>query len=61
MPTHTVTLTNVAEWIWLDDFSLAPKDGPKLAGSSQWSIKKTTLRGGVSSGSRREGTRFATR
>ncbi len=43
-------LTDVAEGIWLEDFDLDRADGPSLAGSSDWSVNKRTLRGGVSAG-----------
>jgi len=43
-------LTDVANQVWLEKFHCGPEDGLKLAGSQKWSVKKSTLRGGVSDG-----------
>ncbi len=43
-------ITNSAENIHLEEFFVSESDGPKLSGSSGWSIAKRTLRGGVSEG-----------
>lgn len=50
MPVQTTVLTDVAKNVWLDSFSLAPRDGLKLAGSDIWSVKKYTMHGGLSAG-----------
>jgi|HubBroStandDraft_6_1064221.scaffolds.fasta_scaffold256876_1 Domain of unknown function (DUF4432) len=50
MPTKTTTLTDVAEGVWHDAFELRESGGIRLAGGNEWSIRKRTLRGGVSDG-----------
>jgi hypothetical protein len=50
MTAKTKVLTDLAENIWLDAFELRPAADLQLAGSSDWSIRKRTLRGGVSDG-----------
>ena len=50
MAVHTTVLTDVAKRVWLENFSLSAGDGPKLAGSENWSLKKYTLHGGLSEG-----------
>jgi hypothetical protein len=44
------TLTDVASEFWVDQFVVDSTNRPRLAGSSNWSIQKRTLRGGVSNG-----------
>lgn len=44
------TLTDVSRRIWHDSFEVAAGADLKLAGSPDWSIRKTTLRGGLSEG-----------
>lgn len=43
-------LTDVDQGLWLDDWQIDAASGPKLAGASNWSIRKRTLRGGLSDG-----------
>jgi hypothetical protein len=50
MPEKTQILTDVAEGIWHDTFQLSASADCQLDGSSDWSITKKTLRGGVSAG-----------
>ena len=50
MPVKTQILTDVAEGIWLDSYQLSAGGDCQLKGSSDWSITKKTLRGGVSAG-----------
>ena len=50
MTTKTAVLTDLAQEIWLDAFELRESADLRLAGSSEWSIRKRTLRGGVSDG-----------
>ena len=50
MSTETTILTDVDRGIWLAEYRRSASDGPKLAGSADWSISKRTLRGGVSDG-----------
>ena len=50
MPTKSFVLTDVAQGIWADTFELRESAGSRLAGGSDWSIRKRTLRGGVSEG-----------
>ena len=50
MPTKSFVLTDVAQGIWADTFELRESAGLRLAGGSDWSIRKRTLRGGVSEG-----------
>jgi len=46
----TITLTDVDAGTWVDEFRMTAADGPELAGSTDWSISKRTLRGGPSDG-----------
>jgi hypothetical protein len=48
MTSRTAVLTDLAEDVWLDAFELRESADLRLAGSSDWSIRKRTLRGGVS-------------
>jgi uncharacterized protein DUF4432 len=48
MPTKSTVLTDVAEGVWLDTFELREAANLRLAGGSDWSIRKRMLRGGVS-------------
>jgi hypothetical protein len=50
MASKTRVLTDLAENIWLDTFELRESPELRLAGGSHWSIRKHTLRGGVSEG-----------
>ncbi|HUG92247.1 MAG TPA: aldose 1-epimerase family protein, partial [Planctomycetaceae bacterium] len=50
MTDTTITLTDTAEGVWHRDFRLNDGNGPRLAGSPQWSITRETLRGGTSAG-----------
>jgi hypothetical protein len=50
MPPQNWVLTDVSNRIWIDQFSIAAGDGIQLGGSDGWSVKKSTLRGGVSDG-----------
>jgi galactose mutarotase-like enzyme len=50
MSVKSCTLTDLSTELWLDRFSIDQNCGMKLAGSSEWSIHKRTLRGGVSEG-----------
>lgn len=50
MPDRSWVLTDVAERVWQESFKLAPGPDLKLAGSPEWSVEKSTLRGGVSEG-----------
>lgn len=50
MATKQWVLTDVGQRVWLENFSLSAKEGPKLAGSDNWSVSKYTLRGGLSDG-----------
>jgi galactose mutarotase-like enzyme len=50
MTIKTAVLTDLAQDIWLDSFELKPSADLRLAGGSEWSIHKRTLRGGVSDG-----------
>ncbi|HEV8071075.1 MAG TPA: aldose 1-epimerase family protein [Planctomycetaceae bacterium] len=50
MSSKSVVLTDLAENIWLEAFELRESADLGLAGSSNWSILKRTLRGGVSGG-----------
>jgi hypothetical protein len=50
MTSRTAVLTDLAEDVWLDAFELRESADLRLAGSSDWSIRKRTLRGGVSDG-----------
>jgi hypothetical protein len=49
MTNKTVVLTDLAEDIWLDDFELRNSADLQI-GRADWSIRKRTLRGGVSDG-----------
>jgi hypothetical protein len=46
----SVVLTDVANGVWVDQLSLSEQSGLKLSGSSDWSLTKRTLRGGLSDG-----------
>ncbi|HUE16920.1 MAG TPA: aldose 1-epimerase family protein [Planctomycetaceae bacterium] len=46
----SVVLTDVAEGVWSDTFELRESADLRLAGAGNWSIRKRTLRGGVSAG-----------
>jgi len=48
MPTKSTVLTDVAEGVWLDAFELREAANLRLAGGSDWSIRKRMLRSGVS-------------
>ncbi len=50
MSSKSTVLTDLGENIWLDAFELRESADLRLAGSSNWSILKRTLRGGVSDG-----------
>ncbi|HET6327982.1 MAG TPA: aldose 1-epimerase family protein [Planctomycetaceae bacterium] len=50
MTGKSTVLTDLAENVWLESFELKPSAELRLAGSSDWSIRKRTLRGGVSDG-----------
>jgi galactose mutarotase-like enzyme len=43
-------LTDVDAGVWLDSWGVSAADGAQLAGASEWSIRKTRLRGGLSDG-----------
>lgn len=44
------TLTDVATRTWLENFEAVPANALSLAGSDNWSIRKTRLHGGLSDG-----------
>jgi hypothetical protein len=50
MTERIAVLTDLAENVWLDAFELRESPDLRLAGGSNWSIRKRTLRGGVSDG-----------
>lgn len=50
MAMKSVVLTDVAEGVWSDTFELRESADLRLAGAGNWSIRKRTLRGGVSAG-----------
>src|SRR5690242_11630716 len=50
MASKTHLLTDVAQGVWTDQFELRESADLRLVGSSDWSIRKRTLRGGVSEG-----------
>jgi galactose mutarotase-like enzyme len=50
MAETSIVLTDVADGVWLDSWSICGTDGPTLAGSGDWSVSKRTLRGGLSDG-----------
>src|SRR4051794_25612614 len=50
MPIESRVLTDVAKGVWTERFELRESAGLRLAGSRDWSIKKSTLRGGPSDG-----------
>ncbi len=50
MPTRSIVLTDAAEGVWSETFELRESAGLRLAGGSDWSVRKRTLRGGVSEG-----------
>jgi hypothetical protein len=43
-------LTDAASGAWQERFALRPGDGLRLAGAADWSVRKETLRGGLSDG-----------
>ncbi|MEX1233315.1 MAG: aldose 1-epimerase family protein [Planctomycetaceae bacterium] len=47
---ESIILTDVDQSIWHENYRLDQDSGPQLAGSSQWSLEKRTLHGGVSDG-----------
>jgi len=47
---HEVLLTDAESGKWLEEYHLSSTDGVQLAGSTDWSIHKRTLRGGLSDG-----------
>ena len=49
-PRREFTLTDVASGRWHNDFVLVPSPELDLAGSDVWSIRKHTMRGGLSEG-----------
>lgn len=50
MSTKTVVLTDVAREVWTESFELRDSADLRLPGSNDWSIRKRTLRGGLSQG-----------
>ena len=50
MPPTRILLTDTASGTWQDRFGLRPAAGLRLAGASNWSVRKETLRGGLSDG-----------
>ena len=50
MTTTRKVLTDVDQGIWVDDWQIDAASGPVLAGAKDWSIRKRTLRGGLSDG-----------
>lgn len=50
MASTQVVLTDVDRGLWQDSLRLDANAGIKLAGAANWSIQKTTLRGGLSDG-----------
>lgn len=50
MPQQNWTLTDVATRTWIEKFTVGASADFKLAGSSNWSIRKERLRGGLSDG-----------
>ncbi len=50
MTDHATVLTDVSQGIWLESFDLDAQAGPTLTGSDNWSVRKRTLRGGLSDG-----------
>jgi hypothetical protein len=50
MSKKSAVLTDLAESVWLDAFELRESGDLRLRGGSDWSIRKRTLRGGVSDG-----------
>lgn len=50
MPQQNWVLTDVANRVWRESASITAADGPKLAGADGWSVRKSTLRGGLSDG-----------
>lgn len=50
MPEKRILLTDIAQEVWVDEFRLSAADGLSLSGSSDWSVAKRTLRGGLSDG-----------
>lgn len=50
MPLHHYPLTDVSGGLWHEHFSQAASPEIQLAGSPRWSVRKHTLRGGLSDG-----------
>ena len=50
MAETSIVLTDVTVGVWLESWSICGTDGPTLAGSGDWSVRKRTLRGGLSDG-----------
>lgn len=50
MPRSTHVLTDLASETWLETFRLDESQGPRLSGSSKWSVSKRVLRGGPAQG-----------
>src|SRR5258708_28150076 len=50
MPNQSWVLTDVAQRIWKENFTVGADAKLKLAGSDGWSVTKYTLRGGLSDG-----------
>ena len=50
MATTRQVLTDVDGGIWFDDWQIDAASGIKLGGANDWSIRKRTLRGGLSDG-----------
>ncbi len=50
MPQKTALLTDAAEGIWVESFDWRESAEMRLGGSRDWSIRKRTLRGGLSDG-----------
>ncbi len=50
MTSKTTVLTDLGEGIWIDAFELRESADLRLGAGSGWSIRKRTLRGGVSDG-----------
>ncbi len=50
MPSQSWVLTDAAQNLHLEPFAISEKDGTRLEGATNWAIRRTTLRGGVSTG-----------
>lgn len=50
MPAVTTVLTDTDSGVQHEEWKIDSASGPRLAGSSDWSISKTTLHGGLSEG-----------